>query len=77
MATVSHFLALINAAYVLTSTEVTRKARTSLFALGAANAGLEYLAGWAVESGKIPEDQKEVRKIEETSGTAQRRAKTN
>eukprot|EP00518_Triparma_eleuthera_P011629 CAMPEP_0182480746 /NCGR_PEP_ID=MMETSP1319-20130603/36289_1 /TAXON_ID=172717 /ORGANISM="Bolidomonas pacifica, Strain RCC208" /LENGTH=529 /DNA_ID=CAMNT_0024682291 /DNA_START=136 /DNA_END=1721 /DNA_ORIENTATION=- len=59
MATVSHFLALINAAYVLTSTEVTRKARTSLFTLGAANAGLEYLAGWAVESGKIPEDQKE------------------
>lgn len=57
MATASHFLALVNTAFVLTSTDVTRRARAPLFALSAANAALEYLAGWAVESGKIEEDK--------------------
>jgi len=53
MATFSHFLALINAAFVLTSTEVTKSARAKLFAVASANAVLEYITWWAVDREKV------------------------
>ncbi|GMH59517.1 hypothetical protein TrST_g11505 [Triparma strigata] len=58
MATASHFLALINAAFILTSTDVTRVARFKLFVIAAFNAGVEYVIGAAVEKGKINEEMR-------------------
>jgi hypothetical protein len=57
MATFSHFLALINAAFVLTSTEMTQSARPKLFIVASLNAALEYLAWWAIDRTKINQQQ--------------------
>ncbi|GMI08734.1 hypothetical protein TrLO_g11195 [Triparma laevis f. longispina] len=58
MATASHFLALINAAWILTSTNPTKVARIKLFVIAGFNALVEYLIGAAVNKGKVNEEMK-------------------